>query len=96
MVKFDFRLTMKTLSYWVDMITALWDSYVCEFCPKYSEILIFRNDRSPRNISYLLQILEVECLSLGVYCYSKVSMVLAGIYLMSRMVVQEKKEETPW
>lgn len=43
MLQFGFKLVAKTLGYWVDMLTALWDSYVGEFCPKYADTLIFRN-----------------------------------------------------
>ena len=78
----------KTVAYWVDMLTALWDSYVGEFCPKYTDTLIFRNDRAPRNISYVWQMMELECLSMGVYNSSKVSIVLAAIYLIARMALQ--------
>jgi hypothetical protein len=39
---------------------------------------------------------ELESLHLGVYSRSKVSLVLAAIYLVARMALQEKKEETPW
>lgn len=31
-----------------------------------------------------------------VYKHSKVSLVLAAIYLVTRMALQQKKEETPW
>jgi hypothetical protein len=43
MVKLGFKLVRKTVNYWVDMLTTLWDSYVGEFCPKYADTLIFRN-----------------------------------------------------
>lgn len=28
MVRFGFKLVTKTINYWMDMLTALWDSYV--------------------------------------------------------------------
>ena len=96
MVKFAFKLVNKTLVYWLDILTALWDSYVAEFCPKYIDTLIFRNDKVPRNLSYIVQMVELEAISMGVYNFSKVSLVLAAIYLVVRMSLQEKKEETPW
>ena len=88
MIKFGFKLMIKTINYWADMLTALWDSYIDEFCPKYIDTLIFRNDRNPRNFSYVLQIIELESISMGTYSKSNVSMVLAAIYLVTRMALQ--------
>lgn len=57
MIKFGFKLMVKTIAYWIDMLTALWDSYVQEFCPRYSQTLLFRNDKNPVNWSYLVQMI---------------------------------------
>jgi hypothetical protein len=96
MLRFGFKLSAKTITYWLDMLTALWDSYIGEFCPKYIDTLIFRNERLPRNLSYLLQLVELEYVSMNANGHSMVSMALAGIYLIARMALHEKKEETSW
>ncbi len=59
MVKFNYRLIHKTFNYWIDMLTALWDSFVVEFCPKYIDSLTFRNEKTPRNFSYVLQLIQL-------------------------------------
>lgn len=28
MLRFGFKLSAKTITYWLDMLTALWDSYI--------------------------------------------------------------------
>jgi len=31
MLKFDFKLVTKTTTYWIDLLTTLWDSFIGEF-----------------------------------------------------------------
>ena len=82
---------VKTVGYWIDMLTALWDSYVSEFCPKYIDTLTFRNYKAPLNLSYVIQLIELSNLNMSIHGFSKVSLVLAAIYLVARMSLQEKK-----
>ena len=59
MIKLGFKLMVKTVGYWIDLLTALWDSYVIQFSPKYIDALTFRNDKLPLNLSYLVQMVEL-------------------------------------
>ena len=56
----------------------------------------FRSELQGRNWSYLHELIEIQLSSMAIYSYSKISIVLGGLYLVARMALQEKKEETPW
>jgi hypothetical protein len=96
MVKLGFRLVAKTVNYWVELFTASWDTFVREACPQYQDALSFRTEKHPRNLSYLLQLVELQQYSMGIYTQPKVGLVLGGLYLVGRMSLQESREETPW
>jgi hypothetical protein len=96
MVKLGFRLVAKTVNYWVELFTAAWDAFVSEACPHYQEALSFRNDKLPRNLSYLLQLVELQQYCMGIYSQHKVGLVLGALYLVGRMSLQESREGTPW
>ena len=88
MFKFGFKLVTKTVTYWLDLLTTLWDSFISEFHPQLFNNLVFRNDKSPRNFSYLLQLLQLEEFTMDMYGQSKVAFILAAIYLLARMALQ--------
>lgn len=96
MVRLGFRLVTKTVNYWTDIFTALWDSFVNEYRPDFMGTLQFRSETQGRNWSYLLQLLEGQFATMAVYSLSRISLVLGGLYLVARVALQERREETPW
>ncbi len=56
LLKFKFKLTIKSPQYWIDMLTFLWDDYI-NAQASWEEMLYFREHDSTSNISHLLQIL---------------------------------------
>lgn len=54
MVKLGFKLVTKTINYWTDIFTALWDSFVNEYRPDFIGTLQFRSESQGRNWNYLL------------------------------------------
>lgn len=58
--------------------------------------LQFRSESQGRNWSYLLQLLEGQFATMAVYSFSRISLVLGGLYLVARVALQERREETPW
>lgn len=56
MVKFGFKLVARSSTYWVDVLTSLWDSYLLEEM-EWEQDLMFRSDRNKRNISHLFQVI---------------------------------------
>lgn len=53
MVRMGFRLVIRTLNYWADTFTALWDSFLAHHRPDFLRILQFRNETA-KNYSYLI------------------------------------------
>jgi hypothetical protein len=96
MVRLGFKLVTKTVNYWTDIFTALWDSFVNEYKPEFIGTLQFRSEAQGRNWSYLLQLMEAQFASTSVYGLSRISLVLAALYLVARVALQERREETPW
>ena len=88
MLKLGCRRNTKTITYWSDLFTSVWDAFVRVHCPEYSDSLLFRDERRPRNFNYLLQLIEVQFYSTGIYSYSKVSLVLGALYLVARIALQ--------
>lgn len=56
LIKFKFKLGVKSPQYWIDMLTFLWDDYI-NAQVSWEEMLYFREHDSTSNISHLLQIL---------------------------------------
>ena len=96
MLRLGCRLAARTACYWADLLTGLWDTFISDRCPEHSEPLVFRNERSPRNLSWLLQLIELETISLGLYQQAGVALALAGLYLVSRMALHQKRENLSW
>jgi hypothetical protein len=88
MVRFGFKLVTKTVNYWTDIFTALWDSFVKEYRPDFIGTLQFRNESHCRNWSYLLQLLEAQLSTMAIYSVSRISLALGGLYLVARVALQ--------
>lgn len=88
MVKLGFRLNTKTITYWIDLFTTLWDNFISINCPEHMDALQFRDEKRPRNLNYLTQLVEAQFYSTGVYSYSKVALILGALYLVSRIALQ--------
>ena len=56
MVKFGFKLVTRSSTYWVDVLTSLWDMYLSEEM-EWEEELMFRSEKNKRNISHLYQLI---------------------------------------
>lgn len=91
MVRLGFKLVTKTVNYWTDIFTALWDSFVHEYRPDFIGTLQFRSESQARNWNYLLQLLEGQFTTMAVYSLSRISLVLGGLYLVARMALHERK-----
>jgi hypothetical protein len=91
MIKLGYKLTAKTVGYWLDLFTALWDSYLAENSSKHWEILSFRDEKRPKNLSLALQLIQAETLAMGHYGKSKVGLVLGAIYLIGRLTFEESE-----
>ena len=89
MVKLGFKLTVKTVSYWLDLFTALWDSYLAESPHKHWDILAFRDENRPKNLNLVLHLIQNETLSMGHYGKGKVGLVLGAVYLVGRLALEE-------
>jgi hypothetical protein len=88
MMRLGFKLVTKTVSYWIEIFTVLWDGFINESKPQYYEFLHFRSELQNKNWSYLVQLIEVQFCLMSVYNYSKISLVLGGLYLVARMALQ--------
>lgn len=84
LLKFKFRLNVKSPQYWIDMLTFLWDDYINKQV-SWEEVLYFRENDSTVNISHLLQMLEKTYLSLDVYQFPTSTIILAIMYLIIRI-----------
>lgn len=56
MLKFGFKLVTRSSTYWVDVLTSLWDTYLTEEMD-WEEELMFRSEKNKRNISHLYQLI---------------------------------------
>lgn len=92
LLKFNFKLMARSSTYWVDVLTMLWDEYILEVCWE-EEDLLFRRERNKRNISHCYQLVEKLYLELEAYSYAKPTLVLSAMYLVVRMRLEEQKEK---
>lgn len=92
MMKFNFKLMTRSSTYWIDILTTLWDQYIAEDIT-YENELTFRQEKSKRSISHLFQIVEKSYLFIEVYQYSVPCLVLSAMYLIIRMQLQEQKDK---
>lgn len=92
MVRLGFRLVARTLSFWADTFTALWDSFLAHHRPESLQLLQFRAEPA-RNWSYLVQLLEAQAVGGGGL---RLNLALGGVYLVARVALQQQKEEAPW
>jgi hypothetical protein len=91
LLKFSFRLVRRTSTYWVDILTLLWDNYITEEITWELELL-FRSEKNKKNISHCYQIMERLALDLDAYNYSTPLLALSAIYVVVRMRLEEQKE----
>jgi hypothetical protein len=91
MMKFNFKLVTRSTTYWVDLLTTLWDSHITHGM-NWDDELLFRSDKNKRNISHLYQILEKVSLSVDMHNFSKPKLVLSAMYLVCRMHLEEQKD----
>lgn len=90
LLRFKFRLSVKSPQYWVDMLTFLWDDYI-NAQVSWEEMLYFREQESTANMSHLLQLSEKSYLSLDVHQFPTSTIVLATMYLIIRIKLEEQK-----
>ena len=93
MVKLNFKLTILTYSHWIDKLTVLWDRYLASTECSFQEVLFFKKNDSLKNYSYLTQLSEVAYYFPYAYFYSKAVIVLAIMYLISRIRVEYKSDK---
>ena len=55
MMKFNFKLVTRSTTYWVDLLTTLWDNHISQGM-NWEYDIFFRSDKNKRNISHLYQI----------------------------------------
>lgn len=84
LMKFNFKLVKRSTTYWIDILTLLWDSYINEEIT-WELDLLFRCDKNKRNISHCYQLIEKLSLDLEIYNYSTPLVVLSAMYLIIRM-----------
>ena len=54
MVKLNFKLSIKTYSNWIDVLTLLWDDYLGR--KEAKKCFYFRRNENIKNFSYLCQL----------------------------------------
>lgn len=91
LLKFGFKLVKRSSTYWVDILTLLWDDYINQQLTWQLDLL-FRHDKNKKNISHCYQIIEKLHLDLDVYNYSTPLLVLSTMYLILRMRLEEQKQ----
>jgi len=84
MMKFNFNMVTRSTTYWIDLLTALWDNHISQHM-NWEDELLFRSHISKRNLSHLYQTIEKLSLSLDAYNFSKPRLVLSAMYLVCRM-----------
>ena len=56
-MKLNFKLTVKTVSYWVDILSLVWDNYLNEqSLIVESDFLLLRTEHDPKNLSLVIQL----------------------------------------
>ena len=85
MVKLNFKLTIRSFTFWVDSLTIIWDTYIMESYSKLRSKVSFRSPECLKNISYLLQLVELSYYFPYAYFYPKVILVLSVMYLLIRI-----------
>jgi hypothetical protein len=63
LLRFKFKLSIKSPQYWVDLLTLMWDDYI-NAQVSWEEMLYFRDYESTTNMSHLLQLSEKSYLNL--------------------------------
>lgn len=85
MVKLNFKLTLKSYTYWIEALTNIWDSFVCKSRPKLKGKITFRIPESFKHLSYLFQLVEISYYFPYAYFYPKSILVLSIMYLLVRI-----------
>lgn len=96
MVKLNFKLTIRSFTFWADSLTILWDSYILQSFSKLKSKVCFRTPDCIKNLSYMLELVEVSYYFPYAYFYPKVILVLSVMYLLVRIRIEyptEKEEK---
>ena len=88
MVKLNFKLTIRSFTFWIDSLTSLWDSYILQAYSKLKSKVSFRTPECIKNLSYLLGLVEVAYYFPYAYFYPKVILVLSVMYLLVRIRIE--------
>lgn len=83
-MKFSFKLVSRSTTYWIDLLTTLWDKHISKNI-NWEDDLSFRSEKNKRNISHVYQIVEKMSLSLDIHFFSKPNLVLSAMYLVCKM-----------
>lgn len=90
LIRFNFRLVHRTTTYWTDVLTLLWDDYICEESVWEADLL-FRCERNRRNLSHCYQLLERAAGEVESYLHATPLLALAAMYLVLRMRLEEQQ-----
>ena len=96
MVKLNFKLTIRSYTFWIDSLTTIWDSYIQQIYPKIKSKVSFRCVQCAKNFSYLSTLVEVSYYFPYAYFYPKVILILSVMYLLIRIRMEyglEKEEK---
>ena len=88
MVKFNFKLSIKSIVHWIDGLTLIWDSYIHEKYPTLKSKLLYRSLSNIINFSYLNQLVECAFYVVGSYSFSRVLIILSFMYIITRICLE--------
>ena len=93
MVKLNFKLTIRSFTFWIDSLTILWDSYILQSYSKLKSKVSFRTPECTKNLSYVLELVEVSYYFPYAYFYPKVILILSIMYLLMRIRIEYSPEK---
>ena len=95
MIKLNFKMAIRSFVYWIDSLSLIWDSFIYEFYPSLRAKLLYRQQKSITNYSYLSQLTEIAFYSVESYIYSRVLIVLSFMYIITRVSLEfgDSREE---
>ena len=88
MVKLNFKLTIRSFTFWIDSLTSLWDTYILQSYSKLKSKVSFRTPECIKNLSYILGLVEVSYYFPYAYFYPKVILILSVMYLLIRIRIE--------
>lgn len=95
MIKLNFKLSVKSVSHWIDTLVLIWDSYIRETYPTLRMKLLYKTQKNITNFSYLNQLVETAFYCIHTYSYSRVLIILSFMYIITRIFLEfgENREE---